>query len=489
MSTNFEFDFCAVLIILKYERGKKEMVKLRLEQRLSLKQILTPQLIQTMKLLQIPRLELENDLKLELDSNPFLEIVEEKEQDSNQKVEQELDEWDNFIDQMNISFPHILEKEPESDFEPINIVPAKEKLFDHLMKQLRLSTNNKRELAIGEAIIGNLNRRGFISLPLETIIEYINEGVKLTPPTDMDEVERVLSLIQTFDPPGIAARNLRESLLLQLENIGKKDSLAYRIINEEFENLLSDSTYQIPEKMGVSPEDFAKALSSLRTLSFAPASEFDVTNYSIEPDLIVEKINGKWEVRYNNSSIPTLRVNHQYMKMLKNRKKLSKEEKKDLLDKLNSARWWVNSLQHRESILIATMNEIIAHQLEFFERGPGNLHPLKMEEIANEVGIHTATVSRVVSDKYVQTPHGIYPMKYFFIQGLKNLSGETTSAEKVQKRITEIVKQENPSHPLSDQAISDMLRKEGIICARRTVVKYRQKLNIPPARFRKRQRS
>ncbi|RKZ33337.1 hypothetical protein DRQ19_03005 [bacterium] len=239
------------MIILKYERGKKEMVKLRLEQRLSLKQILTPQLIQTMKLLQIPRLELEHDLKLELDSNPFLEIVEEKEQDSNQKVEQELDEWDNFIDQMNISFPHILEKEPESDFEPINIVPAKEKLFDHLMKQLRLSTNNKRELAIGEAIIGNLNRRGFISLPLETIIEYINEGVKLTPPTDMDEVERVLSLIQTFDPPGIAARNLRESLLLQLENIGKKDSLAYRIINEEFENLLSDSTYQIPEKMGV----------------------------------------------------------------------------------------------------------------------------------------------------------------------------------------------------------------------------------------------
>ncbi|MCD6097779.1 RNA polymerase factor sigma-54 [bacterium] len=463
-------------------------MKLRLEQKLILKQILTPQLIQTMKLLQIPRLELEKDLKLELDTNPFLEVVEEKERNPDQKVEQELDEWDNFIEQMNLSFPHILEKEPESDFEPINVVPAKEKLFDHLMKQLRLSTNNKRELVIGEAIIGNLNRRGFLSLPLETIIEYINEGLKLTPPTDKDEVEKVLSVIQTFDPPGIAARNLKESLLIQLENLGKKDSLAYRIIKEEFENLLSESTYQITKRMGVSNEEFAKALSILRTLSFAPASEFDTTNHPIEPDLVVEKVNGKWEVRYNNSSIPTLRVNRRYMDMLKNRRKLSKEERKDLLNKLNSARWWVSSLQHRESILVATMKELIAHQLEFFEKGPGNLHPLKMEEIANELGVHTATISRVVSDKYVQTPYGTYPMKYFFTQGLKNLSGEATSAEKVQKRIEEIVKQEDPSLPLSDQAISDMLRKEGIICARRTVAKYRQKLNIPPARFRKRQR-
>ena len=479
------------------------MPEIRLEQKLSLKQVLTPQLIQSLQLLQIPKLELATELRAEIEQNPMLEILEDgiedvrdeeeklPEEEEEMTLDEELEDWDRFTEGLSLCGSQLPENDPdEEEIDPYFGASGEKTLYRHLLDQLAVATDDDRLYDLGEFIVGNLDERGFLNMDDEELLGAAREVELLDPPPTEEEISRALELVQRLDPPGIAASNLRESFLIQLRLKGKEESLAWRLVEDHFDMIKSKNRPQLADIAGATVPEIDDAMKVLGTLNFSPAS--DLTGQAggrIDPDLVVEKVQGRWVVRYNGAGIPELRISRYYRKLLKKRGNLDRDTKKFLSKKFNSAQWWIKALQQRRDTMVRTMRAILHHQFAFFEQGPGNLMPLKMEEIAEEVDVHPATISRVVRDKYVQTPYGVFALRHFFGGGLETETGEDIATSNVKSRIRGIIEEEDKAKPLADQKITNRLNESGIKIARRTVAKYREEMGIPTARMRKRKRS
>ena len=453
---------------------------------------LAPQLIQSLKMLQMPTLKLEQTLRHELSVNPLLEEIETLETEEKTDEEPEVDilkdeesdpedkvDWEAFMGddyEEDYKYKSTYDKNKD-DFERAPVL--QKTLTDHLTEQFSYMKLSEEEQLIGEYIIGNISPKGYLVCTAEEMAS------ELDIPTE--KIEKVISIIKTFDPSGVGAGDLRESLMIQLNEKGLADSVAYKVVDQFINVLDKKSVMQISRSMGIPLEKIQQALDVIKTLSPSPAhGRFDNPAAAITPDLVVDQIGDDYVVYHNDRNFPRLRINPNYRQLLKKGNKTGQDTKKYVREKLEQARWLLNSINQRRSTMIRVMEAIIEEQSEFFERGSAFLKPLIMEDIARKVDMNIATISRVVNGKYVQTPQGVYELKYFFNTGISNVDGGELSKRHVKTKIEEIIKNENPEKPYSDQEIFKILKNEGIKLARRTVTKYREELKIQPARFRKR---
>jgi len=484
---------------------------------------INPRLYQAMDLLYMPLLDLQAHLKQELLNNPFLEMAEEAEVEETQEVVEEKKEDDEEIDWEEILLNGFEaggrreEYEQREYYEPVSV--ATRDLSDHLHDQLTLLRLSPRELLLGEEIIGNISDEGYMACPLDTVVDSLNEfleeagddwsdvGEELTPYT-RDEVEGMLRMIQGFDPAGIGARDLRECILLQLrdcvfqeltlaaggqeplpEEVSEvlEHSLAHRIAKDYFDQLINHRWSEISKELSITPRDVQDAADEISKLDPKPGLKYGShdDNY-ITPDLVVEKVADEYLVFLNDTNLPRLKLSKTYREIAKDKKKFAGENKEFISNKLNSANWMIQAIEQRRQTMLKVMNFIVDRQREFFEKGVQHLKPLTLREVAEVIDMHESTVSRVTNEKYVQTPRGVLPLKFFFSSGLSTTSGEEVSARGIKAQIQKLVSEENPSKPLTDQAIVNILKKEGIQIARRTVAKYRDQLGILSARMRKR---
>jgi RNA polymerase sigma-54 factor len=303
----------------------------------------------------------------------------------------------------------------------------------------------------------------------------------------MKDAEELLRIIQAFDPSGIAARDLRECLLLQLEDAQLEDSLAFRIVREYFDQLINHRWSEISKEMGITPRDVQAAADDVAKMDPKPGLKYaaPADNY-ITPDLIVDKIDGEYLVFLNDTSLPRLKLSRAYREIARDKGKFKGENKEFISNKLNSANWMIQAIEQRRQTMLKVMNFIVDRQREFFEKGVQYLKPLTLREVAEVINMHESTVSRVTNEKFVQTPRGVLPLKFFFSSGLSTTSGEDVSARGIKAKIQKLVSDEEAKKPLTDQAIVNILKDEGIQIARRTVAKYRDQLGILSARMRKR---
>ena len=469
---------------------------MKLGLQLKLKQTLAPQLIQSLKMLQMPLLKLEQTLRHELAINPLLEDVEEIEvdqpeqepefdvaadgQDSNQ-IEPPLSkvDWEDYFSNDEDYGYRIREVKEAREDTFLSVVSTEKTLYDHLHEQLSFLRLSEEEHQIGEYILGNIDGSGYLVVSAAEMAKELGIPV--------EKIEEILELIKKFDPSGVGARNLRESLLIQLRDRGLTNSLAYRVVEDHLYDLEKKTIMQIAKAMGVQLEKVQAAMDVIKTLSPTPAhGRFETGAAAIIPDLIVDRIGDDFVVFHNDRSMPHLRVNPSYRSLVKRGNTSSVDTKKYISQKLEQARWLINAINQRRNTMIRVMEAIVDKQREFFEKGAEFLRPLIMEDIAQAVNMNVATISRVSSGKYVQTPHGVLEIKYFFNTGISRSDGGEMSKRHVKTQIEEIIKAENPEKPLSDQEIYQMLQDEGIKLARRTVTKYREELRIQPARFRRR---
>ncbi len=297
----------------------------------------------------------------------------------------------------------------------------------------------------------------------------------------------MLEVIQSLDPPGVGARDLRECILLQLRARGEEDSLAYLLVSEHFKDFLHHKWNEIARTLSLTPREVQDAADEVSKLDPKPGLRHapDDDTY-ILPDLIVEKIDGEYHVFLNDTSLPRLRLSRAYREVARDKGKFKGENKEFIASKLNSASWMIQAIEQRRQTMLKVMNFIVDRQRDFFEKGVQHLKPLTLREVADHIEMHESTVSRVTNEKYVQTPRGVYPLKFFFSSGLATASGEDISARGVRDKIRTLVSHENPKKPLTDQKIVELLDVDGVRIARRTVAKYRDQLGILPARMRKR---
>jgi len=450
---------------------------------------------QSLKLLALPALELSNLVQQELVENPVLEEFnvssddkdgegdaarEEREELDNIKSRDEFDpEW--FAYFTNSSDPGPLPSSTETgddDYEPI--IEQHDSLKEELLKQLGLSTSDLLMIQIGESIIAQLDDTGYLFQPLDKIAESLEVSVQ--------DVERALKNVQTFDPVGIAARDLRECLLIQYEAHGETDPVLKGVIEEHLEDLERRRFSKIAHDLKTTEEHVQEAADTLSNWEPLPARKYmDLGNEYLTPDVFVEKVDGEYQVRINDDGSPPLRISGKYQQMLGNRDELSREEYEFLKQKCSSAVWLIRNIEQRRQTLYKVTRKLMEFQEEFLERGISALRPLKLQDVADAVGVHETTVCRVVNGKYVQTPRGLFELKFFFSTGLMNSgNGEDTASKSVMDMIRNFIDQEDVKKPLSDQKLADLLNKQGIQIARRTVAKYRENMNILPTNMRKR---
>ena len=469
---------------------------------------INPRLYQAMDLLYMPLLDLQQHIKQELLNNPFLELEEppvspeeeaalnDKEKQKEEKEQEEQIDWEEILLDGFEAGGRRAEYEEKEYYEPVPVETRD--LADHLRDQLVLLRLSERQMLLGEEIIGNIDDNGYLSCSLEEVLEGLNEWVKKEgatwaqdgqplEPFTLEEAEEMLRVIQGFDPPGIGARDLRECLLLQLADAGKEDTLAYRIVRDYFEQLINHRWSEISKELSITPKDVQAAADEVAKLDPKPGIKYSSpTDNYITPDLIVEKIDGEYLVFLNDTSLPRLKLSRAYREIAKDKNKFQGENKEFISSKLNSANWMIQAIEQRRQTMLKVMNFIVDRQREFFERGVQYLKPLTLREVAEVINMHESTVSRVTNEKYVQTPRGVLPLKFFFSSGLSTTTGEDVSARGIKARIQKLVAEEEPKRPLTDQAIVNILKEEGIQIARRTVAKYRDQLGILSARMRKR---
>ncbi|HSG81567.1 MAG TPA: RNA polymerase factor sigma-54 [Gemmatimonadota bacterium] len=476
--------------------GLQQSVKLGMELRIN------PRLYQAMDLLYMPLLDLQQHLKQELVHNPFLELVEptdEPTDDSSAEAEAKEDEnevdWEDILLDGYETGGRREEYEEREYFEP-TAVDTRD-LYDHLRDQISLLRLESRQIIIAEEIIGNIDDTGFLTCSLEQIALSLNDflssedakaaGFGEEEPFTVEEVEQVLTVIQNLDPAGIGARDLRECLLLQLREAEQQGTLVYEIIDKHFEQLVNHRWADISKEMGVKPHEVQSAADEIAKLDPKPGLQYGggEGNYII-PDLVVEKVDSDYIVFHNDTALPRLRLSRSYREVAKDKSKFKGDNKEFISNKLNNANWMLQAIEQRRQTMLKVMNFIVNRQRDFFEEGIEHLKPLTLREVAEVISMHESTVSRVTNQKYVQTPRGVFPLKFFFSSGLSTDSGEDVSARGIKARIQKLVSEENPKKPLTDQAIVDILKREGINIARRTVAKYRDQLGILSARMRKR---
>jgi RNA polymerase sigma-54 factor len=469
---------------------------------------INPRLYQAMDLLYMPLLDLQQHIKQEMLNNPFLDLEEpqvsedemapqEKEKEKEEKEKAEEIDWEEILLDGFEAGGRRQEYEEKEYYEPVSV--DKRDLYDHLRDQLMLLRLSPRELLLGEEIIGNIDENGYLTCSVEEVVKGLNlwiedagadwvqeEGEELHP-FETSEGEDMLRTLQTFDPPGIAARNLRECLVLQLKDAELEDTLAFRIVGEYFDQLINHRWSEISKELSITPKDVQSAADEVAKLDPKPGLKYSAPpdNY-ITPDLIVEKIDGEYLVFLNDTSLPRLKLSKAYREVARDKSKFKGENKEFISNKLNSANWMIQAIEQRRQTMLKVMNFIVDRQREFFEKGVQFLKPLTLREVAEVINMHESTVSRVTNEKFVQTPRGVLPLKYFFSSGLSTTSGEDVSARGIKARIQKLVSEEQARRPLTDQAIVNILKDEGIQIARRTVAKYRDQLGILSARMRKR---
>jgi RNA polymerase sigma-54 factor len=469
---------------------------------------INPRLYQAMDLLYMPLLDLQQHIKQEMLNNPFLDLEEpqvtedemapvEKEKEKEEKEKAEEIDWEEILLDGFEAGGRRAEYEEKEYYEPVSV--ELRDLYDHLRDQLVLLRLSPRELLLGEEIIGNIDENGYLTCSVDEVIRGLNlwieeagedwaqeEGEELTP-FSAAEGEAMLRTLQSFDPPGIAARDLRECLLLQLRDGELEDTLAHRIVNDFFDQLINHRWSEISKELSITPKDVQTAADEVAKLDPKPGLKYSAPpdNY-ITPDLIVEKIDGEYLVFLNDTSLPRLKLSRAYREIAKDKSKFKGENKEFISSKLNSANWMIQAIEQRRQTMLKVMNFIVDRQREFFEKGVQYLKPLTLREVAEVISMHESTVSRVTNEKFVQTPRGVLPLKFFFSSGLSTTSGEDVSARGIKAKIQKLVADEEPKRPLTDQAIVNILKDEGIQIARRTVAKYRDQLGILSARMRKR---
>ena len=475
-----------------FRRGLSQSLGMRQELKIN------PRLYQAMDLLYMPLLDLQAHLKLEVLVNPFLEFTEMAEEElPEEKQEEEEDEdevdWEEILLNGFDAGGRRSQFEDKEHYMPTPAAPPD--LWDHLREQLNLLKLGPREFALGEEIIGNIDREGFLASGLEEVVAALNSWLAETEPDlweemepfSLEEAEAVLAVIQGFYPSGVGARDLRETLLIQLRDREDVDSLAYRIIEDHFEQLVNHRWSELSKEHGISPRDVQSAADAIAKLDPKPGLKYaDMSDNYVIPDLSVEKVDGEYFVFHNDSSLPRLKLSRSYREVAQDRNQFQGENKAFISKKLNSAQWMIQAIEQRRQTMLKVMSFIVDRQREFFEKGVEHLRPLTLREVAEHIDMHESTVSRVTNDKYVQTPRGVLPLKFFFSSGLSTDYGEDVSARGIRSRIQKLVAEEDSKKPLTDQAIVDVLKKEGVQIARRTVAKYRDQLGILSARMRKR---
>ncbi|MDQ6611872.1 MAG: RNA polymerase factor sigma-54, partial [Gemmatimonadota bacterium] len=380
-------------------------------------------------------------------------------------------------------------------YEPVTVDTRD--LSDHLGEQIALLVLSPRQALLADEFIGNINDDGYLACSLDEIRNGINEVLKSEMEERDDdiivdfytdeEVQAMLVIIQELDPPGIGARDLRECLRLQLRAAGRSEALVYRLLEEAFDELSAHRWSELGKRFGISPRDVQSAADELARLSPKPGLRFSSAsdNYII-PDLVIDRIDGEYHVFLNDGNLPRLKLSRVYQEIARDKKRFDGESKDFIASKLNSANWMIQALEQRRQTVLKVMHYIVDRQRDFFERGVQYLHPLTLREVAEAVGMHESTVSRVTNEKFVQTPRGVLPLKFFFSSGLSTTDGDDVSARGIKDQIEKLVSGEDTSSPLTDQAIVEILLQSGVQIARRTVAKYRDQLGVLPARMRKR---
>lgn len=487
-------------------------MKAGLSQSTQLKQELkiNPRLYQAMDLLYMPLLDLQQHLKQELLNNPFLDMVEpeeEEEETEEEATEAEQPEAPEKGTNDEIDWEEILldgfdaggrreEHEEREYYEPVTV--DSRNLSDHLIDQITLLDLSPRQQFLADEFIGNINEDGYLACPIEQVLTSVNEEVvRAAEATERDtddlplythvEIDDMLRIIQNLDPPGVGARDLRECLMLQLREAGLEQSVPYRLVRDCFEELINHRWSEISKRFGISPSDVQKAADEIKKLDPKPGLMYsDASDNYIIPDLIVEKIDGKYHVFLNDANLPRLKLSRAYQEIARDKKKFEGESKEFISSKLNSANWMIQAIEQRRQTMLKVMNYIVDRQRDFFEKGVQQLKPLTLREVAEVINMHESTVSRVTNEKFVQTPRGVLPLKFFFSSGLSTTQGEDVSARGIKAQIEKLVAEEDAKHPLTDQAIVNILKESGVQIARRTVAKYRDQLGVLSARMRKR---
>ena len=461
--------------------------------------IMTPRLQQALKLLQVPTLELQQILKQEIMQNPLLEEVDEvtesddlakedsPEEAANQEAEDPADEdpidWAEYMQESAFDRAYIPQSESPAEF--LDKVPVtRTTLAESLIEQLHFLNLPERELLLADFLVGSLDDRGWLATPLAEVAEAT--GVPL------DLCERVLKVIQALEPVGVGARDLRECLLIQLDARNAQDTLPWRLVHDQFDSLVNRRFPEIARQLKCSVEDVQAAADIIATLNPKPGFQVSAEDPKyVVPDLIVERVDDEYVVLLNDRHLPRLRISAAYESVLRDKKRSEctdgeAKTREYIQTKLNSARWLIQTIEQRRRTMIKVMNCIIREQREFFDKGIAFLRPLTLQQVARQIDMHESTVSRVCSGKYVQTPRGVFELKFYFSSGLETEDGEDVSARAAKDIIKTLIEEEDKKEPLSDQRIAELLHEKGLRIARRTVAKYREQLNILPARFRRR---
>ena len=479
---------------------------------LRLQQKMAPQLIQSLRLLQMSAVDLVQEVKQQLELNPLLEEVVELREDEEEellereeegiKEEEELPadmeevDWDALLDDQFDAGAYNSERteyDPnwEADREPQeNRITAMPPLLEHLYNQLGEVLNlGPEEHTIAEYIIGNIDERGYVGCSLAEIAEDLQ--------VEVAAVEKVLRVIQSFDPPGVGARDLHECLMIQLsQRDDLLSKLALRVVRDHLEDLTRRRLQRIARALNISNEKLKEVLQVIECLQPHPglssSSDYsklltlDTEVAYITPDLVIEQVGDEWVASLADESMPSLKVNAEYQHLLSNSPGDGQNAVKDYVAKnLNDARWLISAIHQRRTTMLKVANYLLQAQLPFFEEGPTRLRPLVLQDVADAVEMHVSTISRVSNGKYVQTPHGVFELKYFFNNKLSTDEGEDVSVRSVKEKISQLVADEDKAQPLSDQQIVEELNKDGLKIARRTIAKYRGQLKIPSQRYRR----
>ncbi|MBK5720767.1 RNA polymerase factor sigma-54 [Dysgonomonas sp. Marseille-P4677] len=482
-----------------------------LKQQLQLKQQqkLSPLQMQVIKLTELPVIELEERIKQELEDNPALEEGLEATDGTSEYEDDFSSEDDVTITQEEITLGDYLNEEEIPDYQlrdnnrqntgkheeiPFSVASS---LHEYLIEQLGECELNEKDEKIAEYIIGNIDENGYLDRSLSAISDDLifQQNIDVS----VLQLENILHVIQDFEPAGIAARNLQECLLLQLERKEKSDytNLAIKIITDHFEEFSKRHYDKIIRQLGTDEDHLKGAIQDITTLNPKPGNNWGdsmtITLSTIVPDFIVETYNGELILSMNNRNIPDLRVSHEYSNLLRgyadNKESMSTDKKNAVLfvkQKLDSARWFIDAIKQRQDTLQRTMQAIMDMQYDFFFTGDeAQLKPMILKDVAQRTGYDISTISRVSNSKYVQTNFGIYPLKYFFSESMQTDTGEEISSREVKAILKECIENEDKKRPLTDDKLSEILKEKGYIIARRTVAKYREQMNLPVARLRK----
>jgi RNA polymerase sigma-54 factor len=474
---------------------------LELKQTIKLTQslVMTPQLQQAIKLLQLSRLELQNTIQQELVENPVLEEALEEESNSAELVADESEPGEPpttpepqaqaaevetptpSTDDMvgDVDWESYMESKPQTslsrgdDDRPAldaNLTPATS-LTDHLIWQLGFVDLSELEREIALRIVWNLNDDGYLEEELDAIAAETG--------TDVGTVEKVLARVQELDPVGVAARTLCECLLIQMQVAGITDGLAVRMVAHHLDGLQKHDFRGIARAENAELSDVAVAAKLIGSFEPRPGRQYagDEPVY-ITPDIFVHKLGDEYHVVLNEDGLPKLRVSAAYREVLANKDGSGKQTREYVREKLRSAIWLIKSIHQRQRTIVRVMESIIRFQREFFDKGPEHLRPLNLRDVADDIGMHESTVSRVTTNKYAQTPHGVFELKFFFNSSIRTSDGDGIASESVKEKILQIIKAEDPRNPLSDQKIAELLSDASIQIARRTVTKYREALRI-----------